>query len=166
MTSLRNPYPYPSYENDNDFAGLRSYKKEAYTQPTHLDQKQDPWNRLNCSGTLSSTRREVYNYDPKAPRDSLDFVLKADYDHHREWLKGKNETLFQPETLGQQNGRVLKNRVVEQPPAALDLNHPLKSASAEFKESPNSIKCAIEGHHSQATKRGYNRKPDGGFYIK
>ena len=71
-----------------------------------MDQRQDPWNRLNASGTLSSTRREVYNYDPRAPRDSLDFVLKADYDQHREWLKGKNETLFQPETLGQQHGLV------------------------------------------------------------
>ena len=42
--------------------------------------------------------------DPKAPRDSLDFVLKATYDHHKEYLKGKNETLVQQETLGYNHG--------------------------------------------------------------
>ena len=74
--------------------------------PSHLAQNQDPWNRLNRTNTLTSARREVYHFDPQAPRDSLDFVLKTHYDHHREFLKAKNETLLQPETLGEEHGYV------------------------------------------------------------
>lgn len=42
--------------------------------------------------------------DPKAPRDSLDFILKSKYDHHDEFLRAKNETLTQPETAGDSHG--------------------------------------------------------------
>ena len=72
--------------------------------PSDVSQKQEPWNRLNSSKTLSSARREIYHFDPQAPRDSLDFVLKAEYNQHQEFLKGANETLVQKETLGKDHG--------------------------------------------------------------
>ena len=81
-----------------------NFQKPPYTQPTHLAQKSEPWSRLYNTCTLSSSRREIYHHDPQAPRDSLDFVLKAEYDHHKEFLKGQNETLLQPETQGQDHG--------------------------------------------------------------
>ena len=72
--------------------------------PTEVSQKQGPWNRLNSTKTLSSARREIYCFDPQAPNDSLDFVLKAEYNQHKEFLKGANETLVQKETLGKDHG--------------------------------------------------------------
>ena len=62
------------------------------------------WSDLYSHATLSSARREVSHFDPSAPRDSLDFVLKAEYNNHQEFLKGKNETLVQRETLDMPHG--------------------------------------------------------------
>lgn len=87
-----------------DFVYQISFQSYPYNDPTHLAQKRDPWNRLNGKCTLASARREVYHHDPQAPRDSLDFVLKSQYDHHSEFWKPKNETLTQPETKGIENG--------------------------------------------------------------
>jgi len=163
--STRNPYPFPRLQNDDNFVGSRSTQKQPYTLPAHMAQKEDPWNRLNGTCTLTSSRREVYHLDPQAPRDSLDFVLKSEYDHHKEFLKAKNETLCQPETIGQDHGRVLKNRIVEVPPPQNPLNHPVRISESTKKDSIHSNKNAIEGHHTQTTNRGYNRKPDGGFFT-
>jgi len=40
----------------------------------------------------------------QAPNDSLDFVIKSTYDHHKEFLSSQAETLVQPETDGLQHG--------------------------------------------------------------
>lgn len=72
-----------------------------------MAQKQDPWNRLNKTCTLSSSRREIYHNDPVAPNDSLDFVLKSQYDHHDQFLKARHETMYQPETYTENHGQVL-----------------------------------------------------------
>ena len=69
-----------------------------------MAQHDDPWNRLNSTCTLASSRREIYHMDPQAPRDSLDFILKSQYNHHDKFLKDKNQTLFQPETLELEHG--------------------------------------------------------------
>lgn len=139
--------------------------KPPYTEPTHIAQKSKPWSRLYNTGTLSSSRREIYHNDPQAPRDSLDFVLKSQYDHHQEFLKGNNETLVQPETLGVEHGRILKNREYKIPPEAPKLGHPLRLTGCNKKENINSIDNIIEGPHTQTTNRGYSRKPDGGFFT-
>ena len=68
--------------------------------PTHWAHTEEPWNRINRHHTLSSMRHEVCYVDPQAPLVSLDFVLKAVYDQGSEFLKDKNETLLQRETLG------------------------------------------------------------------
>ncbi|CAH1785034.1 unnamed protein product [Owenia fusiformis] len=165
--SSRDPYPFPTLQNDEDFQGASGTEKKPYGLPTHLAQKNEPWQRLNTTPTLSSARREVYHFDPQAPRDSLDFVLKAQYDHHNAFLVGKPGTLNQPETLGQEHGRVLKNRIVEQPEPENPLNHPLRVATDPKRrtiDSMHSCHNAIEGHHTQTTNRGYSRKPGGGFF--
>ncbi|XP_062607261.1 protein CFAP276-like isoform X1 [Saccostrea cucullata] len=164
MQSERDPYPFPRLQNDENFYGPSSTEQKAYDVPVHLAQNEDPWNRLNGTCTLASSRREIYHMDPKAPRDSLDFVLKSKYNHHEEFLRAKNETLIQPETAGEDTGRVLKNREVEVIVPKPYLNHPLIVIEQKKKDSIHSIENAIEGHHTQTTNRGYTRKPDGGFF--
>lgn len=159
----RNPYPFPRLENDENF----KKENQEHIKGQQITQKEgsDQWNRLFRTETLSSKRREVFHFDPQAPNDSLDFVIKSAYNHHGEFLSSKAETLVQPETKDFIHGRVLKNRP---PPAgpAIDLNKlPLRMSSSNKKESINSVTGAIESHHSAATNRGYSRKHDGGFYA-
>lgn len=81
-----------------------NFQKYPYAEPTHIAQKQEPWDRLNKKCTLASSRREIYHNDPQAPHDSLDFVLKSQYNHHDQFLNAKNETLYQPETYTEDHG--------------------------------------------------------------
>jgi Protein of unknown function (DUF3695) len=60
---------------------------------------QDPWDRVYHHHTLSSMRHQWCRSEPDAPNDSLDFVLKSVYHHHKEWLKSNAEVLLQKETL-------------------------------------------------------------------
>ncbi|XP_076448284.1 protein CFAP276-like [Babylonia areolata] len=178
--SKRDPYPFPKLQNDENFYGSGAQQvapktnswtvfkdsNEVYGVPTHLAQQQEPWKRLNSTHTLSSSRHEVYHFDPQAPRDSLDFVLKAKYDQHEQFLQDKNETLHQRETFDEdQAGRKLKNRVVVVPKKEPEMNHPISITEQEKKESMHSVKNAIESHHTQTTNKGYSRKPDGGFFT-
>lgn len=165
--SNRDPYPFQKLENDTNFFGTNETQKMPYGEPTHIAQTKDPWQRLNSTCTLASSRREVYHHDPKAPRDSLDFILKANYDHHGELLKNRSETLMQPETLGANHGRILKNRVPEKEAEPVSPTGKLTIVSIHTpkKESIHSVKGAIESHHTPATNQGFSRKHDGGFYT-
>jgi len=168
----RDPYPFPRLENDEDFVG--SPEKNCSPSSGRRTDEQlrlklkpgeaDPWQRLNATKTLSSQRREVYYYAPQAPRDSLDFVLKCQYDHHREFMKSGAETLMQPETLGMDHGRVLKNRPLVSEPETLDTKKLVTNLAPKKTSIHSSKGLAIESHHSEATNRGYSRKHDGGFY--
>ena len=165
MSSARDPYPYPRLENDANFTFL-SPQKEAYnSDAVKLSPgEESPWNRLNNTQTLTSHRRHVYYYDSQAPRDSLDFVLKCQYNHSEEFMKSKAETLVQPETIDLPHGRVLKNRPVAIKPVTLEEQELIEYMHSR-KTTVNSAKgLAIESHHSEATNRGYSRKKDGGFY--
>ena len=161
--SGRNPYPFPQLENDTNFVGS-SPEKPTGASTRLSGGGSDHWTRLNATKTLSSTRQEVFSHDPQAPHDSLDFVLKSQYDHSNEFMHSKAETFVQPETAGQKHGRVLKNRPA--PPEAVTLEtQQLVEHSPTRKTTTHSSKgLAIESHHSEATNRGYSRKHDGGFY--
>lgn len=160
----RNPYPFPRLQNDTDFVG----QEEKQVKPKNMSstgKEEAPWNRLYQTSTLSSSRREVFHFDPQAPNDSLDFVIKSTYDHHNEFLSSTAETLIQYETAGRPHGRILKNRP---PPAGpeIDLNKlPLVKSTSDKRESVHRVNGAIESHHSAATNGGYSRKHDGGFYT-
>ncbi|XP_033102580.1 uncharacterized protein C1orf194 homolog [Anneissia japonica] len=165
--SNRNPYPFPQIQNDEDFVGTNKVQKKPYGDPTHIAQRKDPWNRLNSTPTLASARREVYHHDPKAPQDSLDFILKAHYDHHGQFLSNRTETLHQSETFTEDHGRILKNRVVEEEKNFDPMSPPLRTIEIlnPKRESLHSVEGAIESHHSAQTNNGYSRKHDGGFYT-
>lgn len=164
VQSSRDPYPFSKYQNDDNFRGPRAAEGICYPVPTHLAQREEPWQRLSNQHTLSSARHEVYHYDPKAPNDDLDFILKAEYNQHEELLRNKNEVVYQPETCGEAHGRVLKNRVKPEPVKKLPLNHPLIITEQNKKEDINSVKTAIESHHTETTNKGFSRKPDGGIF--
>jgi hypothetical protein len=163
--STRDPYPFEKFQNDDNFLGPQMMAKKSYGEPEHIAQKKQPWNRLYNNCTLASSRREIYHHDPDAPRDSLDFVIKSEYNQHKEFLKGKNEVLFQKETLGIQHGRILKNKeIVIQPPAPKS-GHPIRVTENPNREHLDTVDMIIEGPHIQTTNRGYSRKPDGGFFT-
>jgi len=165
MTSMtRDPFPFPRLQNDDDFIGQSEPKHQHYKNSTSQDQQKDPWNRLNQTPTLASYRREIYHYDNQAPVDSLDFVLKANYNHHQQFMKGKSEILKQTETVTDDHGRVLKNRVKEETREYDPLYPPLRVFSDGVKTCIHAVDGAIPSHHSAATNRGYSRRHDGGFY--
>lgn len=162
--SGRNPYPTPQLENDTNFVGPPSEDITGHFSKRLSGSDGDQWTRLNTTKTLSSARQEVVSHDPQAPRDSLDFVLKCQYNHSDEFMRSKAETLVQPETVGQNHGRVLKNRPSPLKPVTLE-DLQLKEHFPARKTTTHSSKgLAIESHHSEATNRGYSRKHDGGFY--
>ena len=176
--TTRDPYPFPRLENDDEFVGTKNKSGENIASYTYGNLKgsgnqetvklrpgePDPWTRLNASKTLSSHRRDAYYYDPQAPHDSLDFVLKCQYNHHHEFMKSKAETLMQPETAGLDHGRVLKNRPVIPEPVTLETKNLVAFTESRKTTTHSSKGLAIESHHSEATNRGYSRKDDGGFY--
>ena len=161
--SGRDPYPFPRMEGDAQFT--RSSPTQRQEDSLKLSPgEMDPWTRLNTSPTLSSYRHQAYYYDPQAPNDNLDFVLKCQYNHSEQFMHSKAQTLVQPETVGIPHGRILKNRPV--PPKQETLETKEVSRYCEpRKTTVHSAKgLAIESHHSEATNRGYSRKDDGGFY--
>ncbi|XP_018101963.1 uncharacterized protein C1orf194 homolog [Xenopus laevis] len=162
MPHSRDPYPFPQYENDDTFQGKQMQRTNG-KQSNSLPQKEEPWHRLNSTATLSSDRRAVYYYDPEAPSDSLDFTLKSLYDHHTGLLNDRNETLYQRETLTENHGRILKNRVKEIKVSQEEVPS-VKQWVSPQRSNAYSINGAIVSHHTAATNRGYSRKQDGGYY--
>ena len=175
--TARDPYPFPRLETDDEFIGINDNKSLSNSGGAKLNKsgeqietvklrsgEPDPWTRLNANKTLSSHRRDAYYHDPQAPHDSLDFVLKCQYDHHKEFMKSKAETLMQPETVGLDHGRVLKNRPEIPEPVTLETKELVKFTEDRKTTTHSSKGLAIESHHSEATNRGYSRKDDGGFY--
>ena len=179
----RDPLPFPRLENDDDFVGKsnrsinKSFNSSGGCKELNTSGGQEevlliqpgeasPWERLHSNKTLSSQRHEVYHYDPVAPKDSLDFALKVEYDHHNVCMASKVESLLQPETAGVEHGRVLKNRPVTTEPVTLETKELVSKQAVPRKSTLDSTKgLAIEGHHSEGTNRGYSRKKDGGFYC-
>ncbi|KAL1020750.1 hypothetical protein UPYG_G00004160 [Umbra pygmaea] len=160
----RDPFPFPKHENDYTFSGVKQCQKVPFDKPTHIAQNDKPWSRLNEMPTEASLRRNVFFDDQQAIKDSLDFHLKSTYDQHQEFLRSKNQTLFQKETFTDNHGS-LKNCGQHQ----ADMDDIEKNKSARVwmnsqKCSIYSIQGTIESPHNASTNRGYSRKFDGGFY--
>ncbi|KAI4884055.1 hypothetical protein NFI96_030654, partial [Prochilodus magdalenae] len=154
----RDPYPSPRYENDHSFTGIRDCQKPPFKKPTHIAQNDEPWSRLNDTATATSMRRSVLHHDKEAPKDSLDLHLRAVYDNHLDFLRNKNQTLVQRDTLMDRRG---KNKEADKP--SCDTKEVRVWVNPQ-KASIYSIEGTIESHHNASTNRGYSRKHDGGFY--
>ncbi len=168
MESNREPYPFPRLENDDQFHGKsdKSPKRSTgnFSEEQIASDLNSSWDRLHETKTLSSMRKEAYQYDHAAPKDNLDFVLRCQYNHHMSFMSSKADMILQPETAGTEHGRILKNRQKPAPVETLE-NKKLVSHTDPRKTTLDSAKgLSIVSHHSEATNRGYSRKNDGGFY--
>jgi hypothetical protein len=101
----RDPLSYPRLENDGTFSGSLAEKKIPFEhEDIQIAQRAEPWNRLYSTATLTSGRHEIYTHDPKAPLDSLDFLIKSKYDQHNETFAGKARTCIQLESVSDDHG--------------------------------------------------------------
>ncbi|XP_067387686.1 cilia- and flagella-associated protein 276 [Emydura macquarii macquarii] len=172
MPPTRDPFPYPRYENEDTFSGrARLAQTGPYTEPTHLAQQRDPWNRLHKTPTLSSTRKEVWYSEPEVPRDSLDFKMTSVYNHHEELLRDKNQIVIHKETLFDDHGMLKGLEPVKEPEPPPVECHTARGLSVRrwvspMKESIHSIEGAIECPHTAATNSGYSRKENGSFFSR
>ncbi|XP_021569859.1 uncharacterized protein C1orf194 homolog [Carlito syrichta] len=135
--------------------------------PTHLAQLQQPWSRLSSTPTATSLRQDAYFFDPKIPKDDLDFRLATLYDHHTGAFKSKSEVLLHQETA-QNAPRITRIQLPEEP-SAPSLPPSISGANIiqwinPKKESVHSTQGSIVSPHTAATNRGYSRKNDGGFF--
>ncbi|XP_047357147.1 uncharacterized protein LOC124951991 isoform X1 [Vespa velutina] len=188
---IRNPYPVPDVSREGCWTAggpvlgdkvLRNYKD--------WDLKLTPYERLFAHHTLNSIRKDCRLIRPKVPNDSLDLALNSIYVHSKDTLVPKMYTIMQPETLGRETWRVLKNEIkivpkkpilpVEQTRKVIITKNIFESSTKEriLGESlkcyrgpvtqdrihPSSVKLAMEGPHTDQSNPGYSRKIDGTFY--
>ncbi|XP_049736132.1 cilia- and flagella-associated protein 276 [Elephas maximus indicus] len=167
MPPTRDPFQHPVLDNDDSYLGkLRASKKSQYKNPTHLAQQQEPWSRLSSTPTITSMRRDAYFFDPKVPKDDLDFRLAALYNHHTGAFKNKNEILVHQETIQDTHGIVKMPEEFLPPPPPLPITSlaNIRHWINPKKESIHSIQGSIVSPHTAATNGGYSRKNDGGFF--
>ncbi|GCC26032.1 hypothetical protein chiPu_0004446 [Chiloscyllium punctatum] len=173
MPETRDPFPFPRYENDDDFRGQ---KKDTQFQPFYF--------------SLMTTVSASFPY--QAPKDSLDLHLSSVYNHSGDFLKHKNEVLLQKVTCDPQRGcwlgmddqlpedifrrKMAKDSVQkdicgcapEEPDTRANYlceRPPPKQWMSPEKLPIHSIHGTIRSQHTAATNRGYSRKFDGGFYM-
>uniref|UniRef100_UPI0037E7C557 cilia- and flagella-associated protein 276 n=1 Tax=Semicossyphus pulcher TaxID=241346 RepID=UPI0037E7C557 len=112
--SSRDPFASPKCENDLTLSGFRPQQMRTYNKPTHIAQTEEPWSRLHDTATSASSLRSVMHSERQGPNDSLDFQLKAVYDHHKDFFWTKNQILYQKETVSEdQRKENLKQDLLE-----------------------------------------------------
>ncbi|XP_038167986.1 protein C1orf194 homolog isoform X1 [Arvicola amphibius] len=166
------PHSQESFSNlalsdeETHLGNMRASKKLPFKSPTHLAQQQEPWNRLSSTPTVTSMRRDAYFFDPKIPKDDLDFRLAALYDHHTGAFKNKTEILLHQETVQDISGRKIQfpGEGFHSPPAPITSRANIRHWINPKKESIHSIQGSIVSPHTAATNGGYSRKNDGGFF--
>ncbi|KAL2772130.1 protein CFAP276 isoform 2, partial [Daubentonia madagascariensis] len=143
-------------------------QKLPYKNPTHLAQQEEPWSRLSSTPTITSMRRDAYFFDPKIPKDDLDFRLAALYNQHTGVFKNKSEILLHQETIQDTRGFIkiqFPGEFLPPPPTPpitswANIRHWINPK----KDSIHSIQGSIVSPHTAATNGGYSRKNDGGFF--
>lgn len=96
------------------------------------------------------------------PDDNLDFILTATYNHSIEKFPDKEDIYLQPETIGCDTWRRLRNSYDKLPPVVVPRGHPMKRGGILERRSPFSVKLMNSGVHSSQTNPGYSRQPAGG----
>ncbi|KAG7213046.1 hypothetical protein KM043_002377 [Ampulex compressa] len=178
VSYTRNPYPVPDVSREGIWVTRGPVLGEKVSpQDRNWDTKLNTHERLFAHHTLNSVRRDKRLLRPKVPNDALDLALTTVYAHSKDTLVPKTYVFVQPETLGRQTWRVLRNEV-KVPPKV-----PTPSAEQERRYTymdekwgcsrgpiiqrrihPCSVKLNIDGPHAVQTNPGYSRKIDGTFY--
>ncbi|XP_052585959.1 cilia- and flagella-associated protein 276 [Peromyscus californicus insignis] len=168
MPHSQESFSHPTLsEEDSHLGSLRASKKSSFKNPTHLAQQQEPWSRLNSTPTFTSMRRDACFFDPKMPKDDLDFRLAALYDHHTGAFKNKTEILLHQETIQDKHGSKIQfsGECFHSPAAPITSRaNIIRHWINPKKESIHSIQGSIVSPHTAATNGGYSRKNDGGFF--
>ncbi|XP_072931791.1 uncharacterized protein [Epargyreus clarus] len=114
--------------------------------------------RLFSHHTLASVRKLHFFHPFFLPDDSLDLILAATYNHSTERFADKEDLYLQPETIGCDTWRRLRNTYDKLPPVVIPLGHPMKRGGIKERKSPFSVKLMNSGVHSSQTNPGYNKK--------
>ncbi|KAK2586508.1 hypothetical protein KPH14_011403 [Odynerus spinipes] len=191
VTYIRNPYPVPDVSREG-FWTPRGPVLGDKVLPDYRDWdlQLSPHERLFAHHTLNSIRKDSRLVRPQVPNDALDLALSSVYIHNKDTLVPKTYVPMQPETLGRETWRVLKNEIKiipKKPKLPIDqkrdvivsgnifemstkeraLSHTMKCYRGpviEQRNHPSSLKLAIEGPHLDQSNPGYSRKIDGTFY--
>ncbi|XP_012216314.2 cilia- and flagella-associated protein 276 [Linepithema humile] len=187
---VRNPYPVPDVSREGAWISRGPVLGDKVS-PSDRD-----WNvklsaheRLFAHHTLNSIRKDHRFVRFQVPKDALDFALTSVYAHSRDTLVPKMYVPMQPETLGKETWRVLRNeiKIVPEPPKPDRPMHVSGHPDEELKSlvraplsadkskcysgstlprriHPSSVKLNIEGPHMDQSNPGYSRKIDGTFY--
>ncbi|XP_069545252.1 cilia- and flagella-associated protein 276 [Brachyistius frenatus] len=106
--SSRDPFPSQKVENDITLSGIRPRQRKTF-KPTHIAQTEEPWCHLHHTATFSSTQQSVMRHEYQAPKDSLDRHLKSVYNHHDDIFWGKNQVLYQQDTITQAHRKLMSS---------------------------------------------------------
>ncbi|XP_037356003.1 cilia- and flagella-associated protein 276 isoform X1 [Talpa occidentalis] len=168
MAYTRESVQNPALNNADAFLGkVQGTKKLPYMKTIYLAQQQEPWRRLSLIPTATSLRRDIYFFDPKIPKDDLDFRLSALYNQHTGIFNNKNEILLHQETIKDTHGIVAQfpgECLAPAPPPPITSRANIRHWINPKKESIHSIQGSIVSPHTAATNGGYSRKNDGGFF--
>ncbi|CAB3223761.1 unnamed protein product [Arctia plantaginis] len=146
---------------------LPDLRKEGYlTKEILLSTKEkhgvSTGSRLFSHHTLASVRRLSFYHPFFLPEDSLDLVLAATYNQSTEKFADREDLYLQPETIGCDTWRRLRNTYDKHPPVVIPSGHPMKRGGIREHRSPFSVKLMNSGVHSSQTNPGYSRQPAGG----
>ncbi|KAL4709923.1 hypothetical protein ACJJTC_003886 [Scirpophaga incertulas] len=118
--------------------------------------------RLFSHHTLASIRKLSFFQSYFLPDDRLDVVLTATYNHSTDCFADKEDIYIQPETIGCETWRKLRNTIAKEPLIKISLRHEMKRGGIQDRKSPFSVKLMNSGVHSSQTNPGYSRQPAGG----
>lgn len=156
------------------------------------------FSRLHTYHTLASARRYAYfkTNTELIPQDSLDLILTSSYNQTTEHFANKFEIYFQPETLGVDTWRRLRNTRDLTPereeqaagaketerknakrgikkkqkqiviPYRYNFAHKVLIGGITEKKHPSNIKLINSSHHSPQTNAGYSRQPSDGTFYQ
>ncbi|CAH1117459.1 unnamed protein product [Phaedon cochleariae] len=154
------------------------------------------YRRMHDHHTLASARRFALfkPFGDLIPRDQLDLVLSSSYNQSTEVFPDTEDVFLQPETLGVETWRRLRNTRDLTPereeraaatggeedkskkkrgkqggsvviPYRYNFAHKVLIGGVTEKKHPSNIKLMNSSHHSPQTNAGYSRQPsDGNVY--
>ncbi|XP_051161224.1 cilia- and flagella-associated protein 276 [Leptopilina boulardi] len=132
VTLVRNPYPVPDISREGNWILDGPYLGQSVsTDDKTWQEKLQPHERLFAHHTLTSIRKDHRLFRPQVPTDSLDYALSSVYKHCKDTFVPKMYTRIQPESLGIETWRVLRNEIktfIKPPPP---LGHPLKKVNGQ-----------------------------------
>ncbi|KYM78339.1 hypothetical protein ALC53_10994 [Atta colombica] len=187
---IRNPYPVPDLSREGAWISRGPVLGDKVSPfDKNWNVKLSAHERLFAHHTLSSIRRDHRFIRSQVPRDALDLALNSIYAHSRDTLVSKKYVPIQPETIGRETWRVLRNeiKILPDPPKPDRPMHVSGHSDEELKSvvrtplpldklrcysgptlprriHPCSVKLNIEGPHMDQSNPGYSRKIDGTFY--